>query len=54
MPVSVHVQLVAHQNDGSLGPEGFVLQGESLQVQLAASKTLHVVDAVDHQESVGP
>lgn len=54
IPVSVHVQLVAQQDDGSLRLEGFVVQSERLQVQLAAFKALHAVDAVDHQEGVGP
>lgn len=53
-PVSVHVQLVPQQDDGSLRPEGLVVQGDGLQVRLAAFKALHVVDAVDHQEGVGP
>lgn len=35
-------------------PEGLVVQGDGLQVRLAAFEALHVVDAVDHQEGVGP
>lgn len=54
LPVSVHVQLVAQQDDGSLRPESFVVQGQCLQVQLAAFEALQVVNAVDHEKGVGP
>lgn len=53
-PVSVHVQLVTQQDDGNLRPAGLAVQGEGLQVRLAAFEALRVVDAVDHQEGVGP
>lgn len=52
--MSVHVQLVAQQDDGSLRPAGLVVQGQGLQVRLAALERVPVVDAVDHQEGVGP
>lgn len=54
LPVSVHVQLVPQQDDGSFFLEGFVVKGECLQVLLAALKAHHIIDAVDYEEATGP
>lgn len=54
IPVLLHVQLVAQQEDGAAALAAPRVQGEDLQVALAAIKALPIIDAVDNEEGAGP
>lgn len=54
IPVLLHVQLVAQQEHGAVALAASRVQGEDLQVALAALEALPIVDAVDDEEGAGP
>lgn len=54
IPVLLHVQLVSQQEHGAAALAAPRVQGEHLQVALAALEALPVVDAVDNKEGAGP
>lgn len=54
VPVLLHVQLVAQQEHGAAALAAPRVQGEDIQVALAALEALPVIDAVDNEEGAGP
>lgn len=54
IPVLLHVQLVSQQEHGAAALAALRVQGEHLEVALAALEALPVVDAVDNKEGAGP
>lgn len=54
IPVLLHVQLVAQQEHRAAALAAPRVQGQDLQVALAALKALPIVDAVDDKEGAGP
>lgn len=54
IPVLLHVQLVSQQEHGAAALAASRVQGEDLQVTLAALEALPIVDAVDDEEGAGP
>lgn len=54
IPVLLHVQLISQQEHGAAVLAALCVQGEDLEVALAALKALPVVDAVDNKEGAGP